>query len=245
MVSASAAAAYARTRTVADEAAEATIVQGLKQLLPSVPVIAEEMAGQTQPPALDGSFIIVDPLDGTKEFITGSDQFTVNLAIVTRGVPLVGIIAAPKRGQVWRGVVGHCAERLRLVAGNPTDAEPIHTRAWPARGTTAMMSRSHLDPATTAFLARLEPIVRMPRGSSIKFCKLAEGVADVYPRLSTVCEWDVAAGQALLVAAGGIVTTPEGSPLIYGRSQQNFRVPAFIAWGDPAKAAAFTREAIE
>ena len=102
------------------------------------------------------------------------------------------------------------------------------------------MSRSHLDAATEDFLARLEPITRSPSGSAIKFCQLAEGAADVYPRLSTVCEWDVAAGQALLVAAGGIVTTPQGGPLAYGRVGENFRVPAFIAWGDPAKAATMT-----
>ena len=100
------------------------------------------------------------------------------------------------------------------------------------------MSRSHFDPHTEEFLARLGPVTRNPSGSAIKFCYLAEGAVDVYPRLATVCEWDVAAGHALLVAAGGIVTTPQGTALPYGRIAENFRVPAFVAWGDPAKAAA-------
>jgi 3'(2'), 5'-bisphosphate nucleotidase len=223
--------------TAADEASEATILQGLAQLIPGVPVIAEEMASRTTPPRLDGSFIVVDPLDGTKEFLAGSDQFTVNLAIVTHGVPVAGIVASPNRGQVWRGIVGGKAERLRLLPDGAVDPQPIHTRRWPDRGAVAAISRSHLDAATETFLARLEPIVRSPSGSAIKFCQLAEGAADVYPRLSTVCEWDVAAGQALLVAAGGTVMTPQGTPLAYGRATANFRVPAFIAWGDPAKAA--------
>jgi 3'(2'), 5'-bisphosphate nucleotidase len=223
--------------TAADEASEGTILEGLAKLLPGVPVISEEMSGTTKPPALTGSFLMVDPLDGTKEFISGSDEFTVNVAIVTGGAPIAGIVAAPKRGQLWRGVVGEKAERLRLLADNATDPQPIRTRRWPDQGAVAVMSRSHLDAATEAFLARLGPLTRSPSGSAIKFCHLAEGAADVYPRLGTVCEWDIAAGQALLTAAGGIVTAPGGGPLAYGRAAQDFRVPAFIAWGDPAKGA--------
>lgn len=224
--------------TAADEASEALILDGLAHLLPGVPVIAEEMAAKGSVPALDASFLVVDPLDGTKEFIAGSDQFTVNVGLVTRGVPVAGVVAAPNKGLVWRGVVGAKAERLRLLHDGADQPQAIRTRPWPAHDAVAVMSRSHLDPATEAFLARLEPIVRRPNGSAIKFCRIAEGTADVYPRLATVCEWDVAAGQAVLTAAGGIVTTPQGGPLAYGRVAENFRVPAFIAWGDPAKAAA-------
>lgn len=224
--------------TAADEASEAAILEGLARLLPNVPVVSEEMAGRKTPPALDHSFIVVDPLDGTKEFLAGTDQFTVNLAIVTRGVPIAGIIAAPNRGQIWRGIAGGKAERLRLLADGADQPQAIRTRRWPAQGAVAAVSRSHLDPNTVAFLDRLAPIARNPSGSAIKFCQLAEGTVDVYPRLATTCEWDVAAGHALLVAAGGIVTTPQGTALPYGRVAENFRVPAFIAWGDPAKAAA-------
>ena len=223
--------------TAADEASEAVILEGLARLLPNVPVVSEEMAGSTTPPALDHSFVVVDPLDGTREFLAGRDEFTVNLAIVTRGVPVVGIIAAPNRSQIWRGVVGQQAERLRLLADGADQPQPIHARRWPAHDAVAAVSRSHFDAATDAFLARLGPVNCSPSGSAIKFCQIAEGAVDVYPRLATTCEWDVAAGHALVVAAGGIVTTPQGSALPYGRVAENFRVPAFIAWGDPAKAA--------
>ncbi len=226
--------------TVADELSEATILQGLAQLLPGVPVIAEELASDKPIAGLDKTFVIVDPLDGTREFIAGRDEFTVNLAIVTRGVPIAGIIAAPERGQVWRGVVGERAERLRLLADGADDARAIHTRRWPGQGAVAIVSRSHFDSATDTFLASLGPITRQASGSAIKFCHVAEGTADVYPRLATTCEWDVAAGHALVAAAGGIVTSPQGSPLAYGRAEENFRVPAFIAWGDAAKAASIT-----
>ena len=226
--------------TAADEASEALILEGLSRLLPGVPVIAEEMAARGALPPLDASFLVVDPLDGTKEFLAGTDEFTVNVAIVTRSVPILGVVSAPNRGLVWRGVVGAKAERLRMLADSADQAEPIRTRRWPQHDAVAVMSRSHLDAATEAFLTRLGPIARKPGGSAIKFCQIAEGAADVYPRLATVCEWDVAAGQALLVAAGGIVVTPDGRPVAYGRSAENFRVPAFIAWGDPAKAVAMT-----
>lgn len=223
--------------TAADEASEAEILEGLARLLPGVPVVSEEMAGKEAPPALGGSFILVDPLDGTKEFIAGRDEFTVNVAIVSGGAPIAGVISAPNRGELWRGVAGVKAERLRLLPDGADQAQTIRARRWPAQGAVAVVSRSHYDPATDAFLARLPPVAHDASGSSVKFCRIAEGVADVYPRLSTTCEWDIAAGHALVVAAGGIVTTPHGTPLAYGRVAENFRVPAFIAWGDPAKAA--------
>ncbi len=223
--------------TAADEASEAEILRGLERLLPGVPVVSEEMADRETPPALSRSFIMVDPLDGTMEFRAGSDEFTVNLAIVTGGVPVAGIVAAPKRGALWRGIVGSGAERLRLLSDSAVEPRPIRTRCWPKQGAVAAMSRSHLDPATQAFLDRLGPLTRRPSGSAIKFCHIAEGTVDVYPRLATTCEWDIAAGHALLVAAGGVVMTPQGAPLPYGRVAEHFHVPAFIAWGDPTKAA--------
>jgi 3'(2'), 5'-bisphosphate nucleotidase len=222
--------------TAADEASEAAILDGVARLLPNVPVVSEEMAGKKAPPALDGSFILVDPLDGTKEFIAGRDEFTVNLAIVTGGAPIAGIISAPNRGELWRGVVGFKAERLRLLTDGADQAQAIRTRRWPEQGAVAVVSRSHYDAATDAFLALLPPVAHDSSGSSIKFCRIAEGVADVYPRLGTTCEWDIAAGHAIVAAAGGIVTTPQGMPLAYGRVAEKFRVPAFVAWGDPAKA---------
>jgi 3'(2'), 5'-bisphosphate nucleotidase len=223
--------------TAADEASEAVILQGLARILPEVPVVAEESASAAVPADLTGSFVIVDPLDGTREFLAGRDEFTINLAIVTRGLPVAGIVAAPKQGRLWRGVIGHGAERLRLSDGSSGRADAISTRPWPD-APVAAVSRSHLDASTEKFVSALGPITRVPCGSAIKFCHIAEGSADIYPRLATTCEWDVAAGHALVAAAGGIVTTPLGVPLTYGRAAANFRVPAFVAWGDPSKAAA-------
>jgi 3'(2'), 5'-bisphosphate nucleotidase len=223
--------------TAADEASEAVILRGLARILPNVPVVAEESVDATASPDLTGSFVIVDPLDGTREFLVGRDEFTVNLAIVTHGLPVAGIIAAPKLGKLWRGVIGYGAERLRLSGDAADRPEAISTRSWPD-APVAVVSRSHMDSTTDKFVSRLGPITRVPCGSAIKFCHVAEGSADIYPRLATTCEWDVAAGHALVVAAGGIVTAPLGIPLTYGRAAENFRVPAFVAWGDSGKAAA-------
>jgi len=222
--------------TAADEASEALILESLAGALPNLPVVSEEMASHTAPPALGDSFIVIDPLDGTREYIAGSNEFTINLAIVSHGTPIAGIIAAPARGQLWRGVIGHGAERLQLHDGGAGQPQVIHARAWPDQGAVAVVSRSHFDADTDAFLARLAPVNRSPAGSALKFCLLAEGSADIYPRLAPTSEWDVAAGHAVLAAAGGIVTTPQGAALAYGRASHGFRVPAFVAWADPAKA---------
>jgi 3'(2'), 5'-bisphosphate nucleotidase len=224
--------------TAADHAAEAVILEGLARLLPGVCVVSEEAAGRAPPDSISGSFILVDPLDGTRELIAGRDEFTVNVAIVDGGRPRLGIVAAPAQGLLWRGIEGRGAERLRLSPGAPAstarERSTIRTRPSPHAALVAVVSRSHLDPHTQAFLARLPIADRRACGSAVKFCQIAEGAADVYPRLSTTCEWDVAAGHAVLAAAGGLVTTPEGVPLTYGRMFENFRVPAFIAWGDPS-----------
>jgi 3'(2'), 5'-bisphosphate nucleotidase len=226
--------------TSADEAAEAAILEGLSQLLPGIPVVAEESFALA-PPRMGASVVIVDPLDGTKEFLAGRDEFTVNLAIVTKGVPVAGLIAAPAQGMLWRGVVGAKAERLQMRWGDePTqiyECSVIHTRHAPDRMVVAT-SRSHLDEQTEDFLARLPLAKRYLCGSSVKFCHLAQGDADVYPRMSPTREWDIAAGCAILAAAGGVVTDLEGKPLRFGRTEERFLVPGFLAWGDPAKAVA-------
>jgi 3'(2'), 5'-bisphosphate nucleotidase len=229
--------------TDADEAAEAVILEALARLMPGVPVVSEEAAARATPPRLGTRFILVDPLDGTREFLAGLDEFTVNLAIVADGVPAVGIIAAPAQGRIWRGMIGRGAERLDLAAGAAAPAArnvtPLHPRPRPTSGLVAAVSRSHLDPRTAAFVARLPQAEQMVCGSSLKFCRLAEGSADVYPRLGPTREWDIAAGHAVLAASGGTVTAPDGAPLAYGRTDEDFRIPGFIAWADPAAAAAF------
>jgi 3'(2'), 5'-bisphosphate nucleotidase len=226
--------------TAADEASEAIILEGLARVLPGVPVIAEESVGKTGAVALGRSFLLVDPLDGTKEFLAGRDEFTVNVALVTDGTPIAGVIAAPAQGLLWRGVVGGQAERLRLKPGaaarEASDRRTIHTRTAPA-SLRAATSRTHLDPSTEDFLSRLSATDRYPCGSSVKFCHIAEGAADIYPRLAPTSEWDIAAGSAILAAAGGVTTMPDGGALVFGNKDRNFRVPGFIAWGDPARAA--------
>jgi 3'(2'), 5'-bisphosphate nucleotidase len=225
--------------SIADEAANAVILEGLSRLLPGVPVVSEE--AHTRPSALPAGFILVDPLDGTREFLAGRDEFTVNIGIVANGRPMIGIIAAPALSLVWRGVVGRGAERLRLAGGaashQASERNPIHTRRRPAGGFAVVLSRSHFDARTDAFLNRLPVVGRAPCGSSLKFARIAEGSADLYARLAQTCEWDVAAGHAVLAAAGGVVTTPDGAELAYGRTS-DFYVPGFVAWGDPSAAAA-------
>jgi 3'(2'), 5'-bisphosphate nucleotidase len=225
--------------SAADEAANAVIIEGLSRLLPGVPVVSEEQ--DARPSTVSPRFILVDPLDGTREFLAGRDEFTVNVAIVGNGRPLIGIIAAPALGLVWRGVAGRGAERLRLAAGaaphQASERTPIHTRRRPAEGFAVALSRSHFDARTDTFLNRLPVVARTPYGSSLKFARIAEGSADLYARLAQTCEWDVAAGHAVLAAAGGVVTTPDGAELAYGRTA-DFHIPAFIAWGDPSAAAA-------
>jgi len=219
--------------TAADEASEALLLEDLSRLLPGLPVASEEAASGRRP-QIARDFLLVDPLDGTREFLAGRPEYTVNVAILRERTPLVGLIAAPALGLLWRGIVGRGAERLRIVRDGAKAVEPtaIRTRSAPDR-LVVTLSRSHLDAATASFADRLPIAERMICGSSLKFCRIAEGSADVYPRLSPTSEWDVAAGHAVLAAAGGVVTTPGGEPMTYGNVEQDLRIPGFLAWGDP------------
>jgi 3'(2'), 5'-bisphosphate nucleotidase len=225
--------------TAADDASETVILAGLAQLMPGVPVVSEETTGNRPVGGLGQRFVIVDPLDGTREFLADIDEFTVNIALVENETPIAGVVAAPARGLIWRGFVGRGAERLALAPGSGPNAArertAIRTRTRPASGASVLISRSHLDPATDAYVDRLPQAKRVPCGSALKFCLLAEGSADVYPRLGPTSEWDVAAGHAVLVAAGGDLRKPDGGALRYG--QGNFLIPGFIAIGDPTPVA--------
>lgn len=220
--------------TAADMASELVILRELAALAPNVPVVSEESVDAGAAP-LGACFFLVDPLDGTREFLAGRNEYTVNVAIIREGAPLAGIICAPAQGVLWRGIAGKGAQRLRLNGEKAQAPQPIEVRPWPKDRIVAAVSRSHLDPNTQAFLKRFGPVEENAAGSSVKFCRIAEGVVDLYPRLAPTSEWDIAAGHAILTAAGGIVTDPRGRPLEYGGADRNFRVPAFIAWGDPAK----------
>jgi 3'(2'), 5'-bisphosphate nucleotidase len=225
--------------TAADLAADRIIGEGLARLMPQIPALSEERAHLAKPP-YGGSFFLIDPLDGTKEFVAGRDEFTVNLALVTGGTPLLGIIGAPALGLIWRGLVGRGAERLAMHGG-AVRAEPIHTRPLPPPGDPwiVAVSRSHGDPRTEAFIDARPGAVRQRLGSAVKLGRVAEGGADIYPRLAPTSEWDVAAGHAVVTAAGGRITDAKGAGLHFGGSPgpngaPDFIVPDFIAWGDPA-----------
>jgi 3'(2'), 5'-bisphosphate nucleotidase len=223
--------------TEADLAADRVIEEGLAQLIRDIPALSEERAHPVSLP-YRGSFFLIDPLDGTKEFVAGRSEFTVNLALVTGGTPLLGIIGAPALGLIWRGLVGRGAERLIIEGTSAANAEPIHTRPLPKRGEPwiATVSRSHGDARSEAFIASRPGMVREKLGSAVKFGRLAEGAADIYPRLAPTSEWDIAAGHAIVTAAGGKVTDAKGAALRFGEGQNGFIVPEFIAWGDPSAA---------
>jgi 3'(2'), 5'-bisphosphate nucleotidase len=216
--------------TEADLASDRIIAEGLARLAPDIPSLSEERVAQG-----DGgrpkSFFLIDPLDGTREFVAGRNEFTVNIGLISDGAPLLGVVSAPALGLIWRGLVGQGAERLS-VKGGP--AEPIRTRALPRAGQPwiAAVSRSHGDALTEAFIDARPGAVLEKLGSAVKFARIAEGAADIYPRLAPTSEWDVAAGHALVTAAGGKITDPAGGSLRFGEGK-DFVVPAFIAWGDP------------
>ena len=224
--------------TAADEAAEAVICEGLARLTPGIPVISEEQPAHDQRAASvpmgdnkAASYFLVDPLDGTREFIAGREEYTVNIALLSAGVPILGIITAPALGLTWRGIVGRGAERIALDAGKSSPPTAIHTRSPREQELIALVSRSHLERRTRAYLNRY-PLAKVVQcGSSLKFCRLAEGAADLYPRLAPTHDWDIAAGHAILDAAGGRVAAPDGAPLVYGST--DLLIPAFLASGTP------------
>jgi 3'(2'),5'-bisphosphate nucleotidase len=217
----------------ADRESERLIRAQLRKLLPGVPLIAEESFDPTRCTQVPDQFLLVDPLDGTREFISRNGEFTVNIALIAGGQPIVGCVYAPACDAMY--IAGANAFRTELSPGAPlpplAQLKPIVTRPYPQAGLSAVASRSHLDPQTEAFLKCLPIASHRNAGSSLKFCVIAQGDADVYPRLAPTMEWDTAAGQAVLVAAGGCVIATDGAPLRYGKAKAGFRNEAFIAWG--------------
>ena len=213
--------------TDADHAAEAVILAGLRKLTPDAVIIAEEEVAAGRIPSLDGkAFWLVDPLDGTKEFIKRNGEFTVNIALVENGRPILGIVLAPATETLWRGAKGLGADK-REGKGPFT---PVKTRTPPPEGLTACASRSHGTFSDLDIWFRnnnLNVANRVEAGSSLKFCLIAEGKADIYPRFGPTMEWDTGAAQGVLEAAGGEVVTVDGQPLLYGKPR--FANPHFIA----------------
>src|SRR5690348_3843358 len=215
--------------TEADRAAELVILASLARAAPGVPVIAEEEVAAGRIPAHDDTYFLVDPLDGTKEFCRGGEDYTVNIGLIERGVPKLGVVFAPASGRLHAGLVNSGAWVEDCGARSP-----IRTR--PRGGElTAVASKSHLNQATIDYLEEAVGMCGYAAvGSSLKFCIVAEGQADIYPRASPTSEWDTAAGHAVLLAAGGLVDGPDGSPLRYGKPA--FLNRAFVAtsgWKPP------------
>lgn len=219
----------------ADERVENFLIDALARETPGLPVIAEEATARGEMSAHGELFLLIDPIDGTREFIGRSPEFTINLALVERDQPLAGAIFAPVGARVWfAGTHGFTAKASPGGALPPTqDWRNLRVRTPPSRGITALVSKSHLDAPTLALLDRLPVHERWPMGSSLKFCVIAEGRADIYPRFGRTMEWDTAAGDAILRAAGGAVLDPAGAPLVYGKAAESYGNGPFIAWGAP------------
>lgn len=215
--------------TEADRAAELVILAALARAAPGVPVIAEEEVAAGRIPAHDDTYFLVDPLDGTKEFIRGGDDYTVNIGLIERGAPKLGVVFAPATGRLHGGCVGQGA-----WVDEGAGRRPIATRVRGAE-VTAVASKSHLNQATIDYLeAAVGKCGYVSIGSSLKFCIVAQGEADIYPRAAPTSEWDTAAGHAVLLAAGGLVDGPDGEPLRYGK--RAFLNRAFVAtsgWKPP------------
>ena len=221
--------------TQADGLAEAVLLAALERLAPGVAVVAEEsVAAGRVPPAAD-RFFLVDPLDGTKEFIHRNGEFTVNVALIEHGVPVMGVVHAPAVGRLFAGGP-HGVWEMTVDGSSAGERRPIHVRDLPEEGATLLLSRSHATAATDAFRPKVAVADRCVIGSSLKFCLIAAGEADVYPRFGPTMEWDTAAGDAVLRAAGGVVTLTDGTPFPYGKRGRtglaDFANPSFIAASD-------------
>lgn len=223
--------------TVADQISEEFILERLRVLAPDVPIIAEEAVAAGVMPQSAPTFFLVDPLDGTREFVSGRGEFTVNIALVIGETPVFGIIYAPVTHHLFVTVAPDIAVRgaIRPDAPVPSLAaagiRPARTRRADPDAITVLASRSHMTPATEAVLAGYRVAERRSAGSSLKFCLIADGEADLYPRCGPTREWDTAAGQAILVAAGGSVVDLAGHPLRYGKRAEMYRNPDYIAAG--------------
>jgi 3'(2'), 5'-bisphosphate nucleotidase len=223
--------------TVADHQSEAIILAGLARVAPGVPVIAEEEVAAGRIPDIRGRFFLVDPLDGTKGFIKGRPEFTINIGLIEQRRPVFGLVYAPALADFYVTLGPEKAVNARLEpqsnARRLGDCQltPLRTRVPDPHALVALTSQSHLNRATESFLAGYEVIERRAIASSLKFGLIAKGEGDIYPRVAPTSEWDTAAGHALLAAAGGDVTMLDGAPLLYGNADRRFVNPDFVAWG--------------
>ncbi len=213
--------------TEADHRAEAVILKALAQAFPDIPVISEEdAAAYGTPSAIGPRFFLVDPLDGTKAFVRGDEHFTVNIGLIEHGVPVAGAVAAPVQGRTWF-TTAHGAVR-RPFGG---ESEPVRVRPWREGEALALISHTMKSEALHALQAEYGFAHSLAMDSSIKLCIIADGQADLYARHGPTMEWDIAAGHAVLAAAGGTVRQPDGKPFVYGKADQGFRNGWFVARG--------------
>ncbi|MAP95445.1 MAG: 3'(2'),5'-bisphosphate nucleotidase [Ponticaulis sp.] len=222
--------------TVADQKAETLILAALKEAAPGVDVLAEEAVAAGIIPDVGEQFFLVDPLDGTKEFIKKGTDFTVNIALILNGRPIMGVVYAPARDHLWVAESTTSAWQADVAPGGEvppvSERKPMKIRKLPDAGVTAVASKSHRTPETDEFLAKFNVAELVSMGSSLKFCMVAAGEADCYPRLGRTMEWDTAAAHAVVSAAGGRVLTLEGKDLTYGKKDRGYDNPYFVVYGD-------------
>jgi 3'(2'), 5'-bisphosphate nucleotidase len=223
----------------ADEVGEAIIVDELCSAWPEACIVGEEMISRGHKPGIRPRMVLVDALDGTRELVAGRPEYTVNIGVVENGTPVMGVVYQPATGMLYAGQSGAGAFEVQAATLNPDDADTLASRAIPIAGVKrpkergawrALVSRSHADARTAALIEANEIGIQIEAGSSLKFCRLAEGQADIYPRLSPINAWDIAAGHAVLTAAGGHMTTPDGAPYRYNFGTNGFSCPPFVAW---------------
>jgi len=217
--------------TEADGAAEAVILKALAHHFADVPVISEEAFSEGHKPEVGDLFFLVDPLDGTKEFINKNGEFTVNIALIEHGKPIAGVVYAPAKERLFYGHRGGGAHEQCVDAFARQEARSIEVNQPGDDGLIAVASRSHRDHKTEEYLNHYKIKDMVAAGSSLKFCLVATGEADIYPRHGRTMEWDTAAGHAVLAAAGGDVTQLDGSPFLYGKAADDFANPFFVAKG--------------
>lgn len=220
--------------TEADGLAEAIILKGLAEVDPGLQVIAEESVADGHIPEHGSRFALVDPLDGTKEFVAKNGEFTVNIAIIEHGRPVMGVVYVPAQNRLFVAENPNFSWHAEVAPDGPVPEErtPLRVRPAPVSGLTAVASKSHRSPDTDEWMSRY-PITEIKgAGSALKFCLVAAGEADLYPRLGRTMEWDTAAGQAVVEAAGGRVLTITGEPLLYGKRERGYDNPHFVVFGD-------------
>ncbi|WEK51729.1 MAG: 3'(2'),5'-bisphosphate nucleotidase CysQ [Candidatus Kaistia colombiensis] len=221
--------------TEADKRAETVILADLARLAPDIPVVAEEACAEGRIPTVGHTFFLVDPVDGTREFISRNGDFTVNIGLVRDGAPVLGLVYAPARGDLYAGRAGQGAEHFSIVDFEIVARRAIRVADPAPRPPRILASRSHRTPETDAFIAGFPGASLVAAGSSLKFCLMAAGEADLYPRMGPTMQWDTAAGDAVLRAAGGAVETTDGAPLGYGPGHGEgvsaYANPWFVARG--------------